>query len=381
MKLVAGVVLAGAVAAGVAVLSGSGGGATLPAEAPPAAEEHAHDAKFKLVPVMGVRGRGAKGEFRHARMGAGAGILDGPGMEASFCDTDEIDVDSACNAFWTEAGQFNLLRRWDRETGLVTTLAGSACGDLDGPLGRARFGGWGGGGYGASSIAVSGDGQHVFIRDSGNGGKLRHVDLEAGTVTTLGAFFPARDPAGEIYILDPKGGRVPPGKGYKPLKTAALEWQRGSIGFGTWWVLDAKHERLYTHARSPVGWFDLKTGKLGGWVTWNRGSKTPARTTDTTGPAATSNFQCPIGLSISPGGRYLYVGGGDSYSFWRLDLEKKYVHIFGLLPDGSYGFRDGPHEKSPGCMHAMWPSHPRFAADGSACWSGPSGIFRLAPVK
>ncbi len=333
MKLIAGIVLAGAVAAGIAVISGGKGGTPLPAEALPELKEHAENPKFKLVPIVGARGRGTKGTFYQARMGPGAGILDGPGMGADFCDTDDLDVDFDCNAYWTEAGRFNIIRKWNRENSLVTTLAGSAAGCFDGPLGRARFGGWGGGGYNSSALCVSPDGKHVFVYDNG---LVRHIDLKKNFVSSVvsplgkrGMPYPMRDTKGDVYIVDLMGGVIPPGEGYKTIRNPELEWVSG---VSRWCVLDLAKGRIYAERRGPVYYWDVKTGKAT-WLTWHKGSKAAVRGTDTTGAMATSNFQCPVGLSISPGGRYLYMGGGDSNSFWRIDLEKKHVHIFGLLPD------------------------------------------------
>jgi DNA-binding beta-propeller fold protein YncE len=373
---------AGALAGVVVMANGAGAGlkpapaALSSSPAPAGAREHAEDQKYRFEPIVGARVPHRDGMY-HAVMGRG--VLNGPGLGANFCDTDEMDVDDAGDVFWTESGTFNILRRWDARTAMVTTAAGSACGDLDGPLGRARFAGWGGGGYGPSSIVVSPDGRHVFIKDVGNGGRLRHVDFEAGLVSTLGNYIPARDPRGDVYVLDPKGTEVPPGRGYRPLKAAALDWQRG-LGWGSWWVLDAAHEKLYTHSRSAVGWFDLRTGKLGGYLTWPDWSKPGARETDTSGPLETTNFQCPIGIAISPGGRFLYVGGGDSTSFWRLDLQKKRVLIFSRDAGGICSFQEGK-ENTPATKFSAWPSVAKFSPDGTAAWSAPSGIYRLVPMK
>lgn len=370
MKILAGVVLAGAVAAGVAVISGGGDTTPLPAASPEALQEHPHDQKFKLVPVVGVSTPGWKGVYGRLSI---RGVLDGPGAQADYCSVAGKDADAAGNAFWMEHGGFSILRRWDRETGLVTTVAGSAYGDLDGPLGRARFS-EGAGAYGGSGSAHSADGKHVFVR---SGGKLRHVDLEAGTVSTMGNFMTIKEKSGAIYVFDPAGGAVPPGEGYTPLAMPRIDskWLGGC-------VYDRAKGRIYAHRRYQIYYLDAKTGKFGAFLTLSQAECIAAGLTrDRTGPLKTACFQCPGGISISPGGRYLYVGGGDSYSFWRLDLEKEYVHIFGRLPDGSYGFRDGPSETSPGCMVAMFPGHPSFAADGSACWGTASGIFLLDPVK
>ena len=79
MKMIAGLVLAGAVA-GVAAVSLPGRGNTLPAEKPPKRKEHAENQKYKFVPIVAARNP-HKGTFYSWRYGY-AGILDGPGMGA-----------------------------------------------------------------------------------------------------------------------------------------------------------------------------------------------------------------------------------------------------------------------------------------------------------
>jgi len=376
MKLIAGVVLAGAVAAGVAV-SIKGGSDPLTAEAPPKRTEHAENQKYKFVPIVAARDP-HKGTFYAWRYGA-AGILNGPGLGADICDADDITADDEGNCYWTEPGHLNILRKWRLADARVVTVAGSQCGYLDGPLERARFNAWGGGGYTPSLAQASGDGKHIFLRDAGNGHALRHVDLEAGVVSTVGhKLVLAKDTAGDVYILDPKGGVVPPGKGYKTLKTPPLE------GEASWWgcafrALDVAKGRLYGEDRGPIHYWDLKTGKIT-WLTWNKKIGGKKRATDTSGPMATSSFQCPVGLTISPGGRFLYMGSGDGASLWRIDLEKKYVHILGRTPDGTVTFMDGT-EKDRNAKFSDWPSVAAFSADGTGYWGTPSGIFRLVPVK
>ncbi len=376
MKMIAGLVLAGTLAAGVAVVSG-GGGAPLPAEKRPERKEHAENQKYKFVPIVAARDP-HKGTYYAWRYGA-AGILNGPGMGADICDADDITADDEGNCYWTEPGHLNILRKWRLSDARVVTLAGSQCGYLDGPLERARFNAWGGGGYTPSLAQASGDGKHVFLRDPGNGHALRHVDLEAGVVSTVGSkLVLAKDTAGDVYILHPKGGVVPPGKGYKTLKVPPLE------GEASWWgpafrALDVARGRLYGEDRGPIHYWDLKTGKIT-WLTWNKKIGGKKRETDTSGPMATSNFQCPVGLSISPGGRYLYMGSGDGASLWRIDLEKKYVHILGRTPEGTVTFMDGT-ERDRNARFSDWPSVAAFSADGTGYWGTPSGIFRLVPVK
>ena len=371
MKLVAGVVLAAGVAAGVAV-SMKGGGAPLPAEAPPGPiKEPAHDQKYELVPAAAAR---APEDGVYLSRGMIAGVLNGPGLGAEYTSCSDVAGDGKGNAYWTVAGTFPIVRRWGVEDDRVATVAGSATGHLDGPLGRARFGGWGGGGYSPGGIEVSRDGKHIFVREPHNEKRLRHIDLDAGTVSTIGKELTAvRDATGEVYVLDLKGGIAPPGKGYRTLKAPALNIAGHSLHY----ALDAAKARLYYHVRGPIRVADLRTGKSSP-VSWDKGSRAKKRKTDATGPLESMVFHCPIRLSISPGGRYLYIGGGDSCSFYRVDLEKRYVHVFARDGDGTYSFQDGD-EREKKRRISVYPSAAFFADDGSAVW-GAQGVFRLVPA-
>src|SRR5574341_1859616 len=73
---------------------------------------------------------------------AHGGVLDGPaGMAESSDLIKGHDVDRAGNVYWTECDQ-PVIRCYRRDRDRVVTVAGSVRGLSDGPLDRARFGGW-----------------------------------------------------------------------------------------------------------------------------------------------------------------------------------------------------------------------------------------------
>jgi len=384
MKLVAGIVLAGAVA-GVAAVSLPGSGGALPAEAPSGATgEFAHDQRYTMEPVYGFK-RGAKPNSFANRLD-NPGILNGPGTQAHGSNgLPALSVDGAGNAYWCAKGTWPEVRRWDVETGRVTTVAGSACGYLDGPVARARFAGWG---YnGGANISTSRDGKHILLRDR----RLwRHVDLDAGKVETVCPFMDGgnvmivKDKSGEVYAFRADGKEMPDCAGYRKLKIAPFQHdfkgrgKKGAYigGFISGWALDAENMKFYWHSRNAPWVCDLKTGETR--VLTTRG-KNP-RPGDVTGSFEGMSWHCPSGMGISRGGRYLFIGGGDSGSFYRLDLEKKDIDRFARLADGVYGWADGG-EKDKGHWIVNWPSSPDFAADGSACWGTSGGMFRIVPVK
>ncbi len=368
MKLVAGVVLAGAVAAGVAVVGGGLGplGAVPPGE-------------FKDPPPDQV--------YRMQLMVRDSQkILDGPAGQAETIDVIKgLDVDHAGNWYWAESG-YPALRVFRKETGRVHTVAGSTvCGLLDGPLEVARFGGWA---YNATNlIFASGDGKHVFLRDAKAGNVWRHIDLDAGAVRTLepyqgqrgtGHLVIVRDKSGLVYAFRTNGGAVPESKGYTKLKVAPFKVKHHYIGGIDRCALDAEKMRFYWHGRRNVATCDLRTGEVSTLAAGERAKPAPAGK-----PFAGTRLWCPTGMSISPSGRYLYVGGGDFSTCHRFDLEKK--ETANLEPAGKGLCRFVPADPARDIkgLRAGWPAAAIVAPGGELVWPGSSasGIFRLVPAK
>ncbi len=388
MRIIAGIVLAAAAAAGVAVVSGGRGEHTPLGSAAPsgAVRELPHDGRYRLATVHASK-RGVKGGDAGSHRLDNPGLLNGPGVQASCsAGCGVMNVDGAGNGYWGNKGTWPEVRRWDVVTGMVTAVAGSACGYLDGPVSRARFSGWG---YnGGANICASRDGQHVFLRDSAKSSVWRHIDREAGMVKTVTPFTSGgannvivRDKSGDVYAFRTDGTDMPDCPGYKKLKVARFKGSHrgkptaGIGGFISGWALDAENMKFYWHGRGAPAVCDLKTGEVR--CLTPRG-KTP-RGSDTTGPFEGMSWHCPTGMSISPGGRYLFMGGGDSGSFYRLDLEKKKIDRFARLEPGIYGWAEG-HEKAKGHWITNWPGAAHFVADGSATWGGSFGIMRITPV-
>ena len=380
MKLIAGIVLAGAVAGAVTMSlpkQNENGPEPLPAETP-VGVDLPPDQKYTMGPIV----NGGAGKH-----------LDGPaGSQAESTSlTKGHNIDDVGNIYWTEC-QYAVIRHYLEETKRVVTLTGSAQGILDGPLSRARFGGWS---YNSTNLmAATADGKHVFVLDRG-AGQWRHVDLEAGMVSTLGQwhhfkngiFIIARDRCGEVYAFVTSGQDPPDCKGYKKLKVAPFQGIKTYMGLDHC-ALDVEKMRFYWHARGAPKMCDLKTGKITQLTSTGN-----LRAADTSGPFAGMKWHCPTGMSISPGGRYLYVGGGDSSSFYRMDLEKKYIHIFayggeikgrGLpkpLEGGPFSFQDGT-ERDKKCGLGRWPAAGAFNNLGYGAWATAYGpLYKIAPVE
>ncbi len=375
MKMIAGVVLAGALAAGVALMSGGGRvPSSLPAEAPKGErKDPASDQAYRVK--MLVR--------------SSENTLDGPIGQAECIDGGKkgLDLDDAGNWYWINCGN-PVLSGYDRGDGRVRTLAGSgACGLGDGPLERARFGGWS---YVNNSLlAASGDGRHVFVRDQKAGGAWRHIDLETGMVRTLenfrggkekGMFIVVRDKSGGVYAFRTSGAAVPECRGYKPLKVAPFGTSKNKAMKLDSCALDVERMRFYWHARGPIMACDLKTGKVTTIVASTNKKPVPAGK-----PFAGLKLWCPSGMSISPAGRFVYVGGGDNGTCHRLDLQKQEAHDMGCLPGGRassfIGGKGDPLKPGRERFGSAWPNKMVIAPDGSGAWPTSHGIYGLTPAK
>jgi RNA polymerase sigma-70 factor (ECF subfamily) len=381
MKLVLGVLAAGAVATGLSAFGlrlSEQGELPSPPAAPAASSERKDpppDQKYQMRLLVW-----------NYWSGQCAGLLDGPAGQAQATDLIKgHDVDDAGNVYWTES-ETPVIRSYRADTNRVVTVAGSIRGLADGPLARARFGGWA---YNKTNlICVSGNGKHLFVRDCFGKGQWRYVDLEAGTVTSLGLchhypkggrtggyFIIARDRMGDVYAFITDGQDPPDCKGYKKLKVAPLkkeawyDWDR--------YALDVEKMRLYFHCRAPVNAYDLKTGEIACITS----ADNKARPINTSGPLETTCFLCPTGMALSPAGRYLYVGQGDGSSCFRLDLEKKQALAWGGLDDGGFGWRDTANRKCDMTGSTGWPAATVFIPDGRGFWANCWGLYALTPMK
>jgi RNA polymerase sigma-70 factor (ECF subfamily) len=274
-------------------------------------------------------------EWEDKGMWAGIGVtgyLDGPRHEAMSNTSPRPGV-------FTEDGGENIFRDYDPKTDRLMTAGGcGSAGELDGPLSRARFGGWGYAVYGT----MAGNSKYFFmITRSKGASSLRRFDFKKRVVepfakdvtvdnaTKICAFedgivLQTRDNLKKVsndgkLLLDMKIGG-PPG--------LAGVFYGESLG-----PYDPKNDRMYGSSREGQGgwvvWrWDLKDGgKFVGIVPAGNGpGNQPLRKKCATGPFKGSFFYCPGGLGFGPGdpdGRYPYMGGGDEANMYRLDLEKQ----------------------------------------------------------
>lgn len=147
----------------------------------------------------------------------------GPAAEAAFTDPHGLLI-GPDNRMYVADTQNHRIRRIDLRTGIITTIAGTGergySGD-GGPATQAQF-------NGTFGIALDAAGRNLYVADLGNR-RIRKIDLESGTVTTVagngtrgvpadGAIAvesPLMDPravaagaGGNVYILERNGNAL-----------------------------------------------------------------------------------------------------------------------------------------------------------------------------
>ncbi len=288
-----------------------------------------------------------------------SGYLDGPRREMMCRNAPSV-------GWWFEPGGDFTIRKYNRLNERFYTIAGRARGCLDGPLSRARFGGIG---YMHShDVAASPDGRFIYFTEPDMSGLLRRIDFVKGEVATLskdlrfGAM--TADSKGRIYglnrdslsILDPDG---------KLVETRKMDFTgAGNVNrlFGAFMniALDEVHNRLYAANRAPGGadwtiwcWDLANSDKFIGVLPIPKEGE-PKRTLNETGPFKGTVQRCPGGISFGPARynpdrRWLYQGGGDNTTFYRLDLDRQVIDTFGPVNPS-----ERPPYKTLGWVHAKW---------------------------
>jgi len=131
----------------------------------------------------------------------------GPATQALLDYPTGVALDRAGNVFIGDTGNTKVVRRVDRDTGVITTVAGPGTPNVPnrgdgGPATQATIF--------ANDVAVNRKGD-LYIADSA-AGRIRRVDLRTGIISTvveLGATYivtMAFDPPGVLYVVDP----IPP---------------------------------------------------------------------------------------------------------------------------------------------------------------------------
>lgn len=355
MKLVAGIVLAGAVAAGVAAVSGRGGGGT---HASPAGGGGGNEVYSGEV-VLGQFTQG--GSYGPGRIAQGT------------ISTDRIFSAQRKRLYWFlgENGRENAngLLSYDPETGLKEIVAGSGgIGDLDGPREAWRAATWH---YQEAGIGLDDEKGTLYVLSSS---KVKAISLEDGSMRTVAE--PGRLKAlclgadGNIYCSSYKGVlRVDPATGKDTVLSTEPFPGKDGVPWG-YMAADIKRGKLYGHRRGAVYQLDLKTGKFS--MLCGGGGSFAA------GPFKDAGWYCPSGATMTLDGRYLIVGGGDQQTYTRLDLEKRRRDLLvrrGKGAETRWTWGDPGNKKDPGVL--PWPGSVAVDANTGDMYYG-NGVWPFA---
>jgi streptogramin lyase len=259
----------------------------------------------------------------------------GPANKAQLNEPYEVVFDRAGNLFFTDM-QVHSIRRLDRKTGLISTIAGT---------GQPGFSGDGGPATQAQlrqphSIALAPDGG-LLICDIGNN-RIRRVDLKTGLMSTFAG----------------TGEKKPTPDG-APLEGTPLNGPRALDvdDQGNLWLVLREGNAIYRiDPKAKKIYHVAGTGEKG-----NSGDG---------GDAKLAKFNGPKGLSWSPKG--IYIADTENHTIRRLD--QKTGILTTVAGTGSRG--DGPDGEDPLKCQLARP-HGILAAKDGAVYIGDSENHRI----
>ena len=273
-------------------------------------------------------------------LGSGAsGNLDGPASQVMGGGAPGA---SSCFV-WTAGGPY-CFGGYDKATEMVHTIAGNARGYLDGPLARAR---WGGFDYTHRGMTLlTPDRKRFFFTDPYNGGVLRQIDLVNRVVSTVNDIALEKgvtirpDSKGQFYTVSRKGLlKILSPDLKKIVRTQQLEVVQ-KAGLGAWSIaIDEEKNRLYAGITftSPFLWYawywDLKDGSFHGLIPVAQKGE-PKRRKFAPGPFKGVVLYPEVSVYFGlddPEKRYLYLGVNDCYTFFRADLKTKEIWTFSRI--------------------------------------------------
>lgn len=233
----------------------------------------------------------------------------GPAVEADLNEPYEVRFDRRGNLIFVEMRNC-VVRRLDRATGRISTLAGT---------GRPGFGGDGGAASRASlrdphSIAIDSE-DNIYIADIGNH-RIRRVDAKTGVIETIAG-------NGEKKLPE-DGARAKDGPLYGPRALA--------ISDGQLWIALREGNSIWV--------MDLADGKLRRVA----GTGEKGYSGDGSRPRA-ATFNGPKGIALGPkGSKNLAIVDTENQVIRRLDIEQNVLTtIAGVGPQArGYGGDGGP---------------------------------------
>jgi streptogramin lyase len=275
---------------------------------------------------------------------AGTGVKDyegdgGPALKATLNLPHELRFDQAGNLFIADTGN-NAIRRIDKKTGIITTIAGGRpagySGD-GGPANAATF-------KGPHSLQFGPDGS-LYVCDVGNHA-IRRIDAHTGVISTVaGTGRPGPTPDGAPIAGTPLNN--PRSLDVDANGDLWLVTREGNQVF----QLDLHAKRI----RLVAG-----TGKLG--------------FTGNGGPASEATLSGPKGIAVDKAGN-IWLADTESHTVRRVDAKTGVIEV--LAGNGTKG--DGPNGESVAC--ALNRPHGVFVdADGSI-FIGDSEANRIRIIR
>lgn len=229
----------------------------------------------------------------------------GPATSASLNEPYEVRFDRAGNMLFVEMRN-HLIRRVDKQTGLISTVAGT---------GKPGFGGDGGPAKQAQfltphSIALDAD-DNIYVADIGNH-RIRRIDAKTGIVTSIAG----------------NGKKELPQEGQTALGQPLLGPRALCIDGGVLWVALREGHSVWK--------LDLASGK------WSHiaGSGKKGYSGDG-GSAKTAALNGPKGIAVGPD-KNLYVADTENHAIRKIDPRAdKIATIAGSGPDHEGSAGDG----------------------------------------
>lgn len=291
-----------------------------------------------------------------------------------------------------EGGGDVYLRKFDEKLARYFTISASAPGYLDGPLSHARFGSTG---YARERASVqSPDGRYLYFTEPDMKYMVRCIDFDKMDVRTVlkdvvaGAAGMTIDSKGSLYLISYSGFQIVTSDG--KVEKRVMEFPPNTQGYALSLVMDEKNNRIYAARRDTHVWYwDLNANGKYVEVLNAGNSKATARATCATGSFDGLRLHCPSGLvkGPDPDVNFLYFGGGDDRSFYRLDLDKKYMLRFRPVEGDKNGlFHFGESPGKVGAAIGGWCGPPSgWNEDGDfylGDWCGGSGgLYFFKRVK
>jgi DNA-binding beta-propeller fold protein YncE len=251
----------------------------------------------------------------------------GPATEASLNEPYEIAFDRAGNMYFVEMKN-HLIRRVDRKTRKISTVAGT---------GEAGFSGDGGSAAKAQmrqphSIAFAAD-VRMVVCDIGNN-RIRQIDLKSGTITTI------------------------------------FEGKKGTPTNGPRAIAVGAAGNLYVAFREGNSVYRLNSAT--GALTHLAGTGNKGYSGDN-GPAVKAELSGPKGIALSSSG--LYIADTESHTIRRISLRTGTIKT--VAGTGERG--DGPDGDPLKCKMAR--PHGVFAGKNGVVYVGDSEAHRVRMIR